>query len=137
MYVWQKMIEFRILVCGGRTYSNKNKLYSVLNEIKEIYQGEHICKTLDISKQNLVIIQGGAKGADRLALQWALENEVYIEQYDADWTRYGKAAGYIRNKLMLETGKPDLVIAFNGGQGTKNMIELAKQANVAVEIITD
>ena len=58
-----------------------------------------------------------------------------INVYHADWTKYNKAAGPIRNKLMLEAGKPDLVIAFPGGNGTINMIKQAKEAGIRIEVV--
>lgn len=128
--------EFKILVCGGRAYSNKEKVYDTLDEMKALCETAHLA-TNSTNPINIVIIQGGAKGADRLASQWAKENNIRQEQYDADWDSYGKAAGYIRNKTMLTVGKPDLVIAFSGGQGTKNMIQLAQDENIQVEIIKE
>ena len=44
----------------------------------------------------------------------------------AQWTKYGKSAGPIRNAEMLRFGKPQLVVAFPGGDGTENMIGQAK-----------
>jgi predicted Rossmann-fold nucleotide-binding protein len=51
------------------------------------------------------------------------------EDYPADWTKHGKSAGFVRNKQMLEEGKPDVVIAFPGGTGTAMMIKLVEEAN--------
>ncbi|HVM95122.1 MAG TPA: hypothetical protein VMT89_01980, partial [Candidatus Acidoferrales bacterium] len=53
----------------------------------------------------------------------------------ADWRRNGRAAGPIRNQQMLTEGKPDLVVAFPGGRGTRDMVNKAKAANVAVTVI--
>jgi UDP-N-acetylmuramoylalanine-D-glutamate ligase len=55
-----------------------------------------------------------------------------VETYEADWDTHGKAAGPIRNKRMLDEGKPDLVVAFPGGRGTANMISQARKAGVEV-----
>ena len=107
----------RILVCGGRTFDDDQKLSKVLN----LYRTD-----------NMVIIQGEAKGADTLAKFWAKRNNVPFESYPADWNKYGKRAGYIRNNQMLNEGKPDLVIAFPGGVGTQMMIHLSKAAGISV-----
>lgn len=109
----------RVLVCGGRNYHNYTFVKSVLD---------------DLPKEGLVIIQGGARGADSLALDWSKENNVSYETFPADWVAYGKSAGFIRNKEMLTHGKPDLVIAFPGGKGTENMIAQAKKADIDVEV---
>lgn len=128
------MMEFRILVCGGRYYSNKNKLYDTLDELKKIHDN---LTEMMVTNTILKIIQGGASGADKLASQWAKDNHIEQEQYDADWKQYGKAAGPIRNELMLKFGKPHLVVAFSGGTGTQNMITLANKYNIPVEKIDD
>lgn len=78
------------------------------------------------------IIQGGAKGADELAFAWARANSVSEEQYDAEWENFGTMAGPMRNKRMLQEGRPDLVIAFPGGKGTANMVALARKFGVEV-----
>ena len=108
----------KLLVCGGRDFENAQLVSEVLNP--------YLDKTL-------IIIQGGAKGADTLAWNWAVSNKVSWMTYPADWDKYGKRAGYIRNVQMLNESKPDLVIAFPGGKGTKMMINLAKAANVPVK----
>jgi hypothetical protein len=82
--------------------------------------------------ENIIIINVAAKGVDSVADEWAVVNWVPSIQFPADWTKYGKKAGYIRNKQMLDEGKPDLVIAFPGGHGTANMVKLAKEAGVEV-----
>lgn len=77
-------------------------------------------------------MQGGAKGVDTFAREWAVTYPA-IKRWvaKADWDRYGKSAGPIRNKRMLDWG-PDLVVAFPGGKGTANMIKQAEDAGVKV-----
>ena len=112
----------RVLVCGGRDYKNKARVEQVLNYLP---------------KKDLVIIQGNAPGADYLAKEWAKENNVECLSFPADWQQYGKRAGYIRNKQMLDEGKPDLVIAFPGGTGTNMMVTLSESAGVMTKRVTD
>jgi len=104
----------RILVCGGRDYDDRKKVFEALD-------------TLD---NPCALIEGGARGADRLAREWAIDNNVPIFTFNADWETYGRAAGPIRNKQMLVEGKPDIVIAFPGGAGTANMIRQARAAGI-------
>ena len=108
----------KVLVCGGRNYADRKKVFEILDAI----QPKPDC-----------IIEGGAKGADRLAREWAANAFVRVETYDADWKRYGHAAGPLRNKRMLIEGEPDLVIAFPGGRGTANMTAKAEQYGVDVQ----
>ena len=52
--------------------------------------------------------------------------------FQADWAGLGRKAGPIRNKLMLDEGKPDLVVAFPGGRGTAHMTRIARGAGIEV-----
>ena len=49
-----------------------------------------------------------------------------------EWDELGKKAGPLRNQRMLEEGKPELVVAFPGGGGTKDMVRRAVKAGVSV-----
>ncbi len=83
--------------------------------------------------QPSVVIQGGCPtGADALARAWATDRNVECWTVDADWEKYGSAAGPIRNAQMLEETSPDLVLAFPGGRGTADMVKRAKAAGVQV-----
>jgi hypothetical protein len=111
---------YRILVCGGRDYADRERLFGILN--------------LYVAQQGrLVVIQGGATGADALAREWCFGQEsVWMVNEPADWKRHGKAAGPIRNQLMLDQHKPEIVIAFGGGKGTRDMMRRAREAGVPV-----
>ena len=115
----------RVLVCGGRDYTNEDVVFW------------HIDNLLDMGR-SLTIIEGGARGADALAARFADRNHLQCghEQYKANWTKYGKAAGGIRNQEMLDSGV-DLVLAFPGGRGTADMVRRAKAAGVEVREITE
>lgn len=106
----------RVLVCGGRDYTNYEVVSRELSKLENVE----------------VIIHGQARGADKLAGRWAKENDIPVEAYPADWDKYGKGAGPIRNQQMLDEGKPDLVVAFPGGPGTMDMCERADKAGVKV-----
>jgi len=108
-------------------------------------------KTMDIFFQGFdfrtVIVEGGAPGADLMAKKLALKYKLRWEEYKADWKTYGKAAGPIRNKRMLDEGKPHMVMAFHNdlskSKGTKDMVEQAEKRGIPVmkikssEIIQD
>lgn len=79
-----------------------------------------------------LVIEGAARGADQLAHEWAYGSGVPNDRYPADWDAFGNFAGPKRNKAMLDEGNPDLVIAFPGGAGTRNMIRQARKAGVEV-----
>lgn len=116
----------RVLVCGDRNFTDRALMEEVLY------------KQFD-TDDTVTLIHGDARGADRLSeevLKGYFKGGHEVEKYTADWEKYGKAAGPIRNKLMLDEGKPDLVIAFlaPNSKGTKNMIEQAQKANIPVVI---
>ncbi len=92
------------------------------------------------------IISGGARGADDLAEREALLRNIPAEIHYADWERYGRAAGPVRNEQMLKSllhwkgqGAEIKVVAFHSdlesSKGTKSMVLLAKAKNVEVEVI--
>lgn len=118
--------EYRVLVCGGRDYKKDHLVFAALE-----------CVWIN-SIGILVVIEGGARGADRAACTWAARHEqfgVRHEPYPAKWRengRYNPGAGPERNTQMLAEGKPDLVVAFPGGSGTRDMIRKARHANVPV-----
>lgn len=123
----------RLLVCGGRTFGWEMEEYKFIIKKLNLLS----CEYTDFTKPekylpDIVIIEGGAKGVDNVALDWALCNFCTYETYEADWTTHNKATGPIRNRRILEEGKPDLVVAFPGGKGTANMVKQAKQAGIKV-----
>jgi hypothetical protein len=83
----------------------------------------------------ITIIHGAARGADTLAGLFAKMFGTKVEAYPADWDTHGKAAGPIRNQQMLDEGKPDLVVAFPGGAGTKHMKETAARRGFRVIVV--
>ena len=112
-----------VLVCGGRDYDDRDNVFDALDALHAEYTFDRV-------------IHGGAMGADYLAHEWATSRRVVVRTFMADWNRYGRSAGPIRNRQMLEEGQPDLVVAFPGGSGTANMIKQALSARVAVTAVS-
>lgn len=111
----------RILVAGGRDFSDFDKLSITLSSV-----------TKGIKREDIVIIQGGAKGADRLAWEWAKANQVRMEEFKANWGLHGRAAGPIRNQEMLTEGKPDIAVIAPGGRGTADMVRRLENASIPI-----
>jgi hypothetical protein len=113
----------RVLVCGDRNWTNTVPIIQRLSKLPP----------------DTVIIEGEERGADTLAAGVAVHLGFQVEGYPAQWNKYGRAAGPIRNTQMLEEGKPDLVIAFHNNlsnsKGTKNMVEQVQKKGLPVEII--
>lgn len=109
----------RIIVCGGRGYHDREAVFGALHYLAETYGW-------------LTIIEGGAKGADRLAREWALLCYHGLVTIEAEWNALGSAAGSLRNEKMIISGKPDGVVAFPGGPGTADMKRRAAQHGLPV-----
>lgn len=109
----------RVIVCGGREYADRRKLFEVMDSI-------HAERPITF------LWHGNARGADSLADLWGWGREgVNVTRVPAQWKKHGKRAGPIRNQNMLGQGI-DLVIAFPGGRGTADMVRRAKAAGVEV-----
>lgn len=105
----------RVLVCGGRDFCDREAVFAALDRLGP-----------------LIVIHGGARGADMLAGQWAEERTVACMVFPAPWRGAGKAAGPMRNRWMLAWGRPDLVMAFPGGAGTGHMVRIAEREGIKV-----
>lgn len=125
----------RVLVCGSRTYQDNDGL------IDQVLDGVY-WRARDLL-DTCVLIHGGANGADHHAKEWAehhMPEEIEAEEYLANWKDFGKGAGPARNQLMLNQGKPDLVLAFvdkplSESHGTNDMVGRARQAGVTTYVI--
>ena len=82
------MNKFYLLIAGSRNFED----YNLLKEITDY--------TLRNRNENIVIVSGGARGADTLAKQYAYEKQYEYLEFKADWNTFGKSAGYIRNEEM-------------------------------------
>lgn len=109
----------RVAVTGGRDFTDRAFIHRVLDAF-------HAKKPIS------VLIHGDARGADKLSASWAKAVGVEVLVFPADWERYRNRAGPVRNRQMLREGLPDIVIAFPGGSGTKDMVSAAGAANVKV-----
>ena len=111
----------RILVTGSRHHSDYSLIKSALQAAAD--GEEH------------TLVNGGASGADSLARRAAEELGWTVETYPADWETYGKRAGYLRNKQMVDS-QPDLCLAFPLGvsRGTWMTVKLCGKANIPVKV---
>jgi hypothetical protein len=114
----------KVLVCGGRDFENREMIDRVLT-------------VLHHRERFTLLVHGAARGADRLAGDWAQKNGVDRCTFPANWDGRGKSAGHYRNGLMLTFIKPDLVVAFPGGAGTADMVDQAMRARVQVLLFRD
>lgn len=138
----------RLLVCGGRTFgrtdidgmTEADKVLANADRLMAMgfLNGLHTEFGID------AIIEGQARGGDEIGAMWArdtLRQDQHL-QFPADFRRYGKAAGPIRNRQMRDTGGPTHGVAFKNGYdwtrrrgGTENMVSLLLDVNVPVWVI--
>jgi hypothetical protein len=104
-------------IIGSRTFTDYNYFFNKIKHLK-------------FEK----IISGGASGADSLAKKFALENKIPFLEIPANWEKFGKSAGFIRNVDIID--QAEVVIAFWDGKskGTSHSIQLAKKKNKEVLI---
>lgn len=117
----------RVIVCGGRDFNDKELCFKSLDK----YIGDD---------STIELVSGHAKGADTIGEDYAKQRNLKVSVFKPDWKRYGRGAGPIRNRQMLEyalESRP-MIIAFWDGQsrGTKNMIDQARKAGATVHIVS-
>lgn len=78
------------------------------------------------------VVSGGARGVDKLGEMWAIQNNIPIKRFPANWKKYGKKAGSIRNKEMAEYGDRLIAIWNGNSTGTIDMVQQMKIAEKPV-----
>lgn len=123
----------RVLVTASRDWSDELIIHSALGSAYKEWMLHHL------DDPEFVVVQGGARGGDTIADQWAQEKgridpRIRSEIHRADWDRYGRSAGHKRNQEMIDTGI-DLVLAFPLGRspGTRGCMRIAKKAGIPVK----
>ena len=101
----------RVLICGDRDWVDRDLIHSWIEQLQEWGVDS--------------IIEGEARGADTIAREEAEKLGIEVEKFPAEWNRFGRAAGPIRNRQMLDEN-PDLVLAFHDhiefSKGTRNTL---------------
>jgi len=119
-----------ILICGSRDWNDFTTIKTYLEEVKN---------TNNLLQKPITIIHGGCKGADSIAGYLATQLGFQVRVFKADWNKYGKAAGPIRNKQMLDEGQPNVVVAFHdaleNSKGTLDMVSRARKSEINVIVI--
>lgn len=132
----------KVIIAGSRDFDDYDFLEEKCLEIfasyvEDGYLTGHLCQDRD----NLEIISGTACGADILGEKFARKRGLKIRRFPAQWDKYGKSAGYIRNKDMtryaISNDDHGVLIAFWDGKsrGTKHMIDIAKRYGLEVFVI--
>jgi hypothetical protein len=108
----------KVIIAGSRGITDYN---TVLKAIEE--SGFKIT----------VVISGEAIGVDKLGEEYAKNNNLPIKRFPANWNKFGKSAGYVRNKEMSVEGDA-LIAIWNGSPGTRHMINIANEDGLKISI---
>jgi hypothetical protein len=118
----------KILCTGDRNWNNRRMIEIVLGAVRDTHDPSEV-----------TVIHGNARGADKLCGEVATLLGYKVISRPADWIRYGKSAGPIRNREMLKLN-PDIVFAFHNrlteSKGTKDMVSIALDAGIKVILVT-
>lgn len=112
----------KLIVAGSREFGNYQLLSKHLDEINSKYSITEI-------------VSGTAKGADSLGELYAKEHSIPIKKFPANWNKYGKSAGYIRNKDMAHYADACICFWINKSKGTGHMINLAKEYKIRLRVV--
>ncbi len=118
-------MKHKIIIAGGRDFDDYPMLEQKVDEV---------LAELRSPGDKFKIVSGGAKGADSLGEKYARKRNCELKTYPANWEKYGKSAGYRRNKKMAKYA--GICICFWDGKskGTKHMIDLAKKYDLELYI---
>lgn len=116
--------EFKLIVAGGRDFTDGELLSRIIFSIADV----------EFADKDISIVSGMARGADALAYQFAHKNHVTCYEFPAQWDRYGKKAGYMRNTKMASFAD-GLLAFYSGSNGTGHMIQCMQALGKPVLII--
>jgi hypothetical protein len=114
----------KVIIAGSRSFND----YELLERLLDMYLQRY-------SADQIEIVSGGARGADRLGERYARSRGMALKVMPADWNRYGKSAGYRRNEEMAQYATHCIVFWDGESPGTQHMIDLANQYDLALRIV--
>jgi hypothetical protein len=108
----------KTIIAGGRELTEKGLVEETISE--------------RVPWEITEVVEGGQRGIDRMAREWAEENNIVRTTFKADWEKYDNAAGPIRNEEMAKYA--DALVAIRDGKsvGTEDMISKAEQYNLRI-----
>lgn len=138
----------KIIIAGSRSITDWNFVHECIEDtilklhferfstIKIASQKELLKRINEGVKIITEVISGGANGVDKLGEKWAKEQNIPIKRFPANWDKYGRKAGYLRNVEMAEYSDALIAVYDGKSKGTKHMIDIAKKKRLKVFIYT-
>lgn len=113
------MKKLRVVICGSRQISDPEEVRKAISDGAKKFaaQGAEIG----------VVMSGQAAGPDTIAAYLAQAHGIPVEKYPAEWSKYDRRAGIVRNEKMAETMEACIAIWDGTSRGTNNMIMLAQR----------
>jgi len=119
-----KLYDVVAVVTGGRNFHNWELTYRVLDRVHRL-------------RRIKALVCGMAPGLDSMSARWAQQRGVPLIAAPADWKRFGKAAGVLRNEAMLVDHEPHVCIAFPGGRGTADCVRRVKARGIPLLVVEE
>ena len=116
----------KVIIAGTRDFND----YAFLKK-----NLDYFLQGINPNNEEIEIVSGNARGADKLGERYAKEHNLPVKLFPANWDKYGKRAGYLRNQEMANYA--DVLIAFwdEKSKGTKHMIDIAKKQGLTVIVV--
>lgn len=116
----------KVIIAGTRDFND----YAFLKK-----NVDYFLQGINPNNEEIEIVSGNARGADKLGERYAKEHNLPVKLFPANWDKYGKRAGYLRNQEMANYS--DVLIAFwdEKSKGTKHMIDIAKKQDLTVIVV--
>ena len=100
---------------------------------REIVDYDLVCRAIEESGFEMTeVVSGRARGVDALGEKYALEHDVNLRLFPAEWDKYGKRAGYLRNAKMANYADALVAIWDGFSRGTASMIDLARRKGLKI-----
>ena len=117
---------FKVIVAGSREFNEFEVLRDKL---------DHLLKGKVAEGEGIEIVSGGCRGVDMMGEKYARLRGYKVKRFNANWKKYGKSAGYLRNSEMGKYG--DALVTFWDGKskGTKMMIEIGEKEGMKVRVV--
>ena len=120
----------KVTISGSRSFDDRLLVDAVVERLVE--------------RGDFINVGDARSGVDSMVRSELHAREHLVEDtdyriFEADWTRHGRRAGYLRNERMIRDADRFIAI-FSPGQmtpGTKNALEMAWEKGIPISIYRD